>query len=102
VHVATLSNHGILFCLLTSCCLLDGCARQTTAQQTAIRTSGEITEARAEAKACLAQVREKPKYTTIISHYPDLETGQYSSDKSVPNAWPGERGISAHVTTRSP
>jgi hypothetical protein len=86
---AKLRQRGILFCLL-ACYLLNGCARPTEVQQTAIRAGTAIKEARAESNACLAATREKPKYATIISRYPNLETNQYSieqlTDKNIPTS----------------
>ncbi len=79
--------HGMLLCLLV-CAVLNGCARPTEAQQTVSRTGAAIKEARSEVHACIAANREQPKYTEILSHYPDLESHQYTieqlSDKNVP------------------
>jgi hypothetical protein len=67
---------------------LNGCAKPTEAQQTAIRTGAAFRDASLEAKACRAEVRERPKYASIVVHYAKLETGQFSleqlSDKRIP------------------
>jgi hypothetical protein len=51
-------------------------------------TPAAIKEAKAEVKTCRAEVRERSKYENLISHYPALDTNQYSieqlSDDNIP------------------
>ena len=82
-----------IICLVAAA-LLNGCARPTEAQQTAIRTGTNVKEARAAMTACIAETRNEPKYAPIISHYPNIETGQYSieqlSNKNIPSPAEGK------------
>jgi hypothetical protein len=68
------STAWLLLCMAAS---LAGCGA-TRAQRQIQQAEGTMTEAREQAKTCVAAIRAKPKYEVLLPHLPDPNTNQFT------------------------